>query len=76
MRDAVPRRPANATRRMARCVLGWILAVVLVIGWVLLLHSPGTLPLLFIVAVGVAVAVLVTSIWSAWPHDRGSHLKH
>ena len=76
MGDAVPRGTANATRRIARRVLGGMLAVVLVVGWVVLLHAPGTLPWLFIAVAGVVMVVLVTSIWSAWPHGRGRHLKH
>jgi hypothetical protein len=46
----------------------WALAVCAITAWVLLLHAPGTLPWLFIVAAGVAAVILVTSVWNAWPH--------
>lgn len=61
-----------ATRRLGRTmawrVLGWVLAVGLLVGWLILFHSPGTVPWLFIATAGVAAVILVTSIWSAWPH--------
>ena len=47
----------------------WALAVCAIAAWVLLLHSPGTLPWLFIAAAGVGAVILVTSVWTAWPHE-------
>jgi hypothetical protein len=61
MADATPRRAT------AWGVLGWALAVGLVVGWIALFHAPGTLPWLFIAATGVGAVVLFTGVWSARP---------
>ena len=52
---------------MAFRLLGWVLAVGVLVGWVVLFHSPGTVPWLFIATAGVAAVILVTSLCSAWP---------
>ncbi len=58
---------ASEHRRMAWRILGWALALGSIVGWVLLLHSPGTLPWVVIAVATVGVVVLVTSLWSARP---------
>jgi len=55
---------------MAGRILGWALATGLVIGWVVLLRSPGTIPWIFVAAVTMAIVLLVTSAWSARPRRR------
>ena len=48
---------------MAWRLLGWVLAVGVLVGWILLFHSPGN-----IATAGVAAIILVTRLWSARPH--------
>jgi len=62
MEDGVPERRGVAWR-----ILGWALALGAIVGWVLLLHSPGTLPWVVIAVATVGAVVLVTSLWTARP---------
>jgi hypothetical protein len=55
------------TRPLVWRAVGWALAVGAVIGWVVLLHAPGTLPWLFVATAGVGMFVLTASVWSTWP---------
>jgi putative flippase GtrA len=65
MGGAAPRQPAKSSR--AWRILGWALAVGLVVEWIVLLQAPGSIPWLFIVIATVAAVVLGTSVWSARP---------
>ena len=68
------RRPA--TNRLARRILGWSLAVGSVIGWVVLLRSPGTLPWIFVVVATGGVVILATSVWHARPRGETDTAEH
>jgi hypothetical protein len=73
MGEVAPIEPAKS--RMGRRILGWALALGLVVAWIALLQTPGTIPWLFIAVATVAAVVLVTSVWSARPRRRSDTLK-
>ncbi len=70
MEDEGPRRA------LAWRMLGWVLAVGLIVGWIALLHAPGTIPWVLIAVATVAAIVLVVSAWSARPRGGANSLKH
>lgn len=67
-------RPARSP--WVRRILGWALAIALVIGWIVLLRSPGTLPWIFVAVATVAAVVLVTSVWNARPRGETDTVEH
>ena len=74
MGEAAPIEPDK--NHLGWRILGWALALVLVVAWIVLLQTPGTIPWLFIAVATVAAIVLVTSVWSARPRRRSDTMEH